>query len=64
MENYIVRIYRRDEDDPHGVTGLVEFVETGEKRTFSRLSELATLLAGTSTVMEESAMPELCFAPI
>jgi hypothetical protein len=62
MQNYIVRIYRRDELDPDGVTGLVEAVETGAIQPFSTLSELATLLAGTSTVMEENAKAKLCFA--
>jgi hypothetical protein len=62
MENFIVRIYRRDECEPDGVTGLVETVETGEIQPFSTLSELATFLAGPSKVMEESATAELCFA--
>jgi hypothetical protein len=60
MENYIVRIYRRDDLEPDGVTGVVEAVETGEMQPFSALSELATLLAETSTETEESVTGKLC----
>jgi len=62
MENYIVRIYRRGECQPESIIGLVEAVETGEIKSFSTLSELTTILAGTSTIMEETATRELCFA--
>lgn len=44
MENYIVRIYRRDEYNPDGLAGIVEFVETGEKRPFHRLTDLLAAL--------------------
>ena len=62
MENYIVRIYRRGECQPESIIGLVEAVETGEIKSFSTLSELTTILAGTSTMMEETATETLCFA--
>jgi hypothetical protein len=61
MENYIVRIYRRGECQPDSIIGLVEPVETGEIQPFSTLSELTTILAGTSTMMEETATEKLCF---
>jgi hypothetical protein len=60
MENYIVRIYRRGECQPDSIIGLVEPVESGEIQAFSTLSELKAILAGTSTMMEETATEKLC----
>jgi hypothetical protein len=47
MENYIIRIYRRDPDDPHKPFGMVEFVETSETRTFRHVSELVDIICST-----------------
>ena len=54
MENYIVRIYRRDKYQPDGIVGLVETVETGEIQPFRTLSELTTILAETPKMKEET----------
>lgn len=62
MENYIVRIYRTDGCQPESLIGLVEAVETGEIKSFSTFSELTTILAGSSTIMEETATRKLRFA--
>jgi len=61
MENYIVRIYRRSECQPDSIIGLVEPVEIGEIQPFSTLGELMTIIAGTSTMMEETVTEKLCF---
>ncbi len=45
MENYIVRIYRRDETDPHKVAGVFESVEQETENSFTHLSSLVSLLA-------------------
>lgn len=45
MENYIVRIYRRDATDPDKVAGVFESVEQETENTFSSLSSLISLLA-------------------
>jgi hypothetical protein len=45
MENYIVRIYRRDATDPNKVAGVFESVEQETENTFSSLSSLISLLA-------------------
>jgi hypothetical protein len=60
MENYIVRIYRRDEAQPDRITGLVEGVESGEIQPFSTVTELATLLAGTAAITGNAAIDNLC----
>jgi hypothetical protein len=62
MENYILRIYRRDECQPGSVIGLVEVVETGEKQSFKTLTELMSILAGTSTMIGQTATAKLCYA--
>ncbi len=43
MESYIVRIYRRDENDH--LTGLIEVVENGTTAAFSDRDELWRILA-------------------
>ena len=44
MENYIVRIYRRDEKDRIKVTGVVESVERETRHTFHTLNSLRSIL--------------------
>lgn len=44
MENYIVRIYRRDEKDRTKVTGVVESVERETRHTFHTLNSLRSVL--------------------
>jgi hypothetical protein len=45
MENYVVRIYRRDATDPHKVAGIFESVERETEKTFTHLKTLVSLLA-------------------
>ena len=61
MENYILRIYRRDECQLDGTVGLVEAVETGEIQPFRTLSELTTILAEPPMMMEKNAIEKPCF---
>jgi len=44
LENYIVRIYRRDHDESAKVAGIVESVETEKKQAFKNMDELAQIL--------------------
>ena len=44
MESYIVRIYRRDPEDPQKSAGLVEVVNTEETRPFSDARELVEII--------------------
>ena len=45
MENYIVRVYRRDVKNTFAVTGVVENVEREEKAVFHSLEELCSILS-------------------
>ena len=42
--SYIVRIYRRSEDDPRMVVGVVEMVGLREKKGFHDIEELRLIL--------------------
>jgi len=44
VENYILRIYRRDCADPRRVDGLLESVEQESQQSFNDLNTLGTLL--------------------
>jgi hypothetical protein len=57
VENYIVRIYRFQKDNPRGLVGIVESVE-GEKRgkmAFTNLDDLWEIL---NSPMSGTALPE------
>jgi hypothetical protein len=54
VENYILRIYRRDEHYPDRVIGVVEDVENGERLPFRNLGELITILAEREFLVSES----------
>jgi hypothetical protein len=45
VESYIVRVYHRDHQDPTLMKGVVEIVESGEKRAFHASEELWRILA-------------------
>ena len=44
MESFIVRIYRRHEDDPRGFVGIVEETGVEGKQAFHSMDELAAIL--------------------
>ncbi len=44
MENFIVRIYRRESDDPNRITGVVETPDSSESKRFSSIEDLITIL--------------------
>ena len=43
-DNYIVRIYRRDRNNPQNLVGIVEIVERGEEQAFHNFEELWMIL--------------------
>lgn len=49
MESYIVRLYRRDVENPDGLVGLVETVSKSETRSFHTVSELIAILSEPSS---------------
>ncbi len=44
IETYIIRVYRRNRDDPRKIAGLVETVGKNEKKAFSNREELWDIL--------------------
>lgn len=56
MDSYLIRIYRRNKDDPEGVVGVVEEIDSGQKHAFQNLSGLCeTLTAHTGRRNNKSA---------
>jgi hypothetical protein len=56
MENYIVRIYRRDAVDPGKIAGVFESVEQETEKNFTSLDSLMSLLASKPPAQE--SVPE------
>lgn len=48
-ENYLVRIYRRDKEDPDRIAGIVEFIEAEEKKAFATFDDLKAILGQEQT---------------
>ncbi len=44
MDSYVIRIYRRDAEDPDNCAGLAEVIATDEKKAFRNLDELLEIL--------------------
>ncbi len=44
MDSYVIRIYRRDADDPRKCAGQAEIIEKDEKKSFRNLDELLEIL--------------------
>lgn len=44
MDSYVIRIYRRDDNDPANIAGQVEFVEREETCSFGCARELMKIL--------------------
>lgn len=53
IDTYIIRIYRRDEDDPRNIAGLVEIIGGDEKMTFTSWEELQGVLMRDSDGREK-----------
>ena len=44
LDNFVIRIYRRDRSDPHLMVGIVEEVGSRKKRGFNTFEELREIL--------------------
>jgi len=44
LESYIVRIYRRDDNKPVEIAGIVESIEAEKKQPFKNMDELSRIL--------------------
>ncbi len=47
LDNFIVRIYRRDKSDPGSMVGIVEDIESGRKIGFTSFGGLKKILGAT-----------------
>ena len=64
MENYIVRIYRRDPHSPGKIVGIIEEVGGREKRVFKSFDELWMTLAFPNIDMPKDGEEEEEKGPI
>ena len=58
MENYIVRVYRRDDRDPNKMAGVFESVENETRNTFTSLDNLVALLSPSRLLNARTAPTE------
>jgi hypothetical protein len=54
MQNYVLRIYRRDALHPWRIVGIVEDVDSGTSMAFKDIHELMTLLSGDNAGLAAS----------
>ncbi len=57
MENYIVRIYRRDSTDPDRINGVLESVEQEIQRPFTSFNSLKNMLATNPEPLKTESAP-------
>jgi len=55
MENYIVRVYRRDAADPNKLVGVCESVEQETRDVFHSLDSLMYLISPARVAPDENA---------
>ena len=50
METYVVRVYRKKEEQSNEILGMVEDVEGGDKKPFTTVDEMVNFLTGVGEV--------------
>ena len=50
MDHYIVKVYRRDNDDPHKIAGHIQHVSSESERPFAHLEELNEILSHSGSI--------------
>lgn len=56
MDSYIVRIYRRAENDSQGLVGIIEKAGSGKNAPFKTIEELWTLLNAVADDPDRAAI--------
>jgi hypothetical protein len=44
LQSYVIRVYRRSDDNPQHLVGIVEIVQDGRQQRFSSMQELWEIL--------------------
>jgi len=50
LDHYIVKVYRRDHDDPKKIVGQILHVSTESQRSFTHLEELNEILSHSGNI--------------
>ncbi len=58
MESYILRIYRRDKNEPNNIIGTIEDVDVGGTRPFHNAEDIASILTGEGKVIKNKKVRE------
>jgi len=45
MDSYLIRIYRRDKNNPEAIIGIIEEIGADKQESFGNLSELTTIIS-------------------
>ena len=53
MKNYVIRVYRQDEEDQNQVVGVVEHIEENRQSSFSTLNELIKILCKQKSIGQQ-----------
>lgn len=59
MESYVVRIYRRNNQSPQNLVGLVELVDVDQEKSFTNFEELRAILDNTQRSAAREGMKEM-----
>lgn len=51
MDHYILKVYRRDSDDPRKIAGHIQHVSTGCERPFSHIEELNKIISTGGSIL-------------
>ena len=50
LDHYIIKVYRRDNDDPKKIVGQIQHVNTESERSFTHLEELNEILSHSGNI--------------
>ena len=53
MKNFVIRVYRQDEEDQNQVVGVVEDIEENRQNSFSCMDELINILCRQKPIGEQ-----------
>ena len=54
MDSFLIRIYRRNPDEPEKIVGIVENIATGQRRPFNSLAGLCQAVSAADTNGKDS----------
>ena len=53
MKNFVIRVYRQDEEDQNQVVGVIEYIEENKQSSFSTMEELIQILCKQAPIGQQ-----------